>query len=169
MEAASTRLARFRSVKERFGRNLKFVRDAEVEKQTLCMRHGNLDAIVASHQDTILRPPQMRDAYREPDADGQKGKGKSERRHIRQHALSILVAVILAIALVMGQIPRDLKLADGLGALALGDGSARPRPKLEHAVLHIWWGRNDRPLGFHGNTRSGTVRRFVACWRCISQ
>ena len=88
------------------------------------MRHGNLDAIVASHQDTILRPPQMRDAYREPDADGEERKGKSEGRHIRQHALSIIIALILAIALVVGQVPCDLKLAHRLRAAVLGDGSA---------------------------------------------
>src|SRR5579872_149882 len=169
MEAAPIRLAGSRSARKAVWPKPEVCAGSRSEKQTLRMRHGNLDPIVTSHQDTILRPPQMRDAYREPDADGEERQGKSEGRHIRQHALSIIVALILAIPLVVGEIPRDLKLADRLRATALGDGSARPRPKLEHAVLHIWRGRNDRPLGSHGNTRSGTVRRFVACSCCISQ
>jgi hypothetical protein len=82
----------------------------------------------------------MRDAYRKPDSDGQEGKGESQSRHIRQHALSIIIALIFAIALVAGQVPRDLKITDRLGVAALGDGSILPRPKLEHAVLHIWRG-----------------------------
>jgi ABC-type dipeptide/oligopeptide/nickel transport system permease component len=65
------------------------------------MRHSNLDAIVASHQDTILGPAQMSDTYREPYADRQKGQGERESRHIRQHALPI-ISIVFAVALVAG-------------------------------------------------------------------
>jgi hypothetical protein len=107
--------------------------EVEIEA-TLCMRHSNLNAIVASHQDAILCPTQVRDAYRKPDPDGQERKGERECRHIRQHPLPIF-ALVLAITLVARQVPRYLKLTDDTGVAGLGDRSARPRAKLEHAML----------------------------------
>ena len=100
------------------------------------MGHSNLDAIVASHQDTILRPAQMRDAYRKPDPDGQERKGEREGRHIGQHSLPI-IALVFAITLVVRQVPRYLKLADDVSVAGPGNGRVRPRPKLEHTVLLI--------------------------------
>jgi hypothetical protein len=104
------------------------------------MRHSNLDAIVASHQDTILCPAQMCDADREPYANGKEGKGERESRHIGQHALPV-IAIVFAVALIAGQVLGYIKLVDHLGAAPLGDHrSAGPRPKLEHTVLLIWRG-----------------------------
>jgi hypothetical protein len=41
---------------------------------------------------------------------------------------------------------------------ALGDGRARTRPKLEHAVLFFWRGRYDGLLGSHGcQLRGGSL------------
>jgi hypothetical protein len=73
----------------------------ETKVKPLFMRYSNLDAIVTPHQNTVLRPAQVRDADREPDADRQEGNGERESRHIRQHALPIIV-IIFSIALIMG-------------------------------------------------------------------
>jgi hypothetical protein len=55
------------------------------------MWHGNLDAIVASHQDTILSPAQMANTHGQPDADRQQGEGECESRYIRQHPLPVII------------------------------------------------------------------------------
>jgi hypothetical protein len=114
------------------------------------MGHGNLDAIVASHQDTVLGPAQMRNTDRQPYADRQEGNGKGKRRHVRQHAMAVIVG-LFAIALVARQIVGYFELMNQWRIVsALRDGRARTRPKLEHAVLFLWRGRNDGLLGSHG-------------------
>ena len=55
------------------------------------MRHGNLDAIVASHQDTILGSAQMGDTHGQPYADRQQSDGECEGSYIRQHPLPVIV------------------------------------------------------------------------------
>ena len=58
------------------------------------MWHGNLDAIVAPHQDTILGSPQMGNAHGQPYADRQQGDGKCEGGHVCQHPLPIIVCFL---------------------------------------------------------------------------
>jgi hypothetical protein len=57
------------------------------------MWHINLDAIVASHQDTILSLAQMGNTHGQPDADRQQGEGECESRNIRQHPLPVIIPV----------------------------------------------------------------------------
>lgn len=63
------------------------------------MWHGNLDAIVTSHQDTILGSPELGNAHGQPDADRQQRDRKGERGYICQHSLPI-VASVSAVALI---------------------------------------------------------------------
>ena len=63
------------------------------------MRHGNLDAIVTSHQDTVLGSPKLGYAHGQPYADRQQRDRKGERRHIGQHSLPV-VASIFAVTFV---------------------------------------------------------------------
>jgi hypothetical protein len=122
------------------------------------MWHGDLDAIVASHQDTILGSTQMRNTDRQPYADRQKGDGEGKRRHVRQHAVPVIVS-LFPIALIARQVVGYLKLMDKWRIIsALGDGRAGARPKLEHAVLFFWRGRYNGLLGSHGcQLRGGSV------------
>jgi hypothetical protein len=113
------------------------------------MWHGNLDAIVASHQDTILGSAQMGDAHRQPYADRQQGDRECEGGHVRQHPLPIVVG-FLRHALVARQVAGDFKRMDeGRMMASLGEGRSRARPELEHAVLFLRRGRNDGSLGSH--------------------
>jgi len=121
------------------------------------MWHGNLDAIVASHQDTILGSTQMRNTDRQPNADRQKGDGEGKRRHVRQHAVPVIVD-LFTIALIARQIVGDLELMDKWRIIsALSDGRAGARPKLEHAVLFFWRGRYNGLLGHRCQLRGGSV------------
>lgn len=60
----------------------------------LILWHGNLDAIVASHQDAILGPAQMGNTHRQPYADRQQSDGERDSRYIRQHSLSVIIRFI---------------------------------------------------------------------------
>ena len=60
----------------------------------LIMWHGNLDAIVASHQDAILGPAQMANTHSQPYADRQQGDGECDGRYIRQHPLPVIIHFI---------------------------------------------------------------------------
>jgi hypothetical protein len=114
------------------------------------MWHGNLDAIVASHQDTVLGPAQMRNTDRQPYADRQERDGEREGCNIRQHTVPVIVG-LFTISLVARQIVGYLELMDkGRIVSALNNRRARARPKLEHAVLFLWRGRWDGLLGSHG-------------------
>jgi hypothetical protein len=113
------------------------------------MWHGNLDAIVASHQDTILSSAEVGDAYGQPYADRQQGHREGESGYVRQHPLPIITRVF-AVALVARQIRGDFEPMDKRGVIsALGEGRPWAWPKLEHAVLFFRWGRYDRSLGSH--------------------
>ncbi len=57
----------------------------------LIMWHGNLDAIVPSHQHTILGSPELGNAHGQPDADRQQRDRKGERGDICQHAMPKIV------------------------------------------------------------------------------
>jgi hypothetical protein len=122
------------------------------------MWHGNLNAIVASHQDAILGSTQVRNADRQPYADRQKGDGEGKSRHVRQHAVPVIVD-LFPIALIARQIVGHLKLMDNWRIISvLSDRRAGARPKLEHAVLFFWRGRYDGLLGSHGcQLRGGSV------------
>ena len=105
------------------------------------MWHGNLDAIVASHQNTILSSPEFGDAHGQPNADRQQGNGKGESGYIRQHSLPVIVGVF-AVALIARQIVGDFKLMGKRRMIAaLRQGRSRTRPKLEHTVLFFRRGR----------------------------
>jgi hypothetical protein len=114
------------------------------------MWHGNLDAIVASHQDTILGSPELGNADGQPYANRQQRDRKGESGHIRQHSLPI-VGGVFAVPLIARQIVGDFEPMDERRVIvALCKGRSRARPELEHAVLVFWWGRCDGSLGFHG-------------------
>jgi len=57
------------------------------------MGHNNLDAIVASHQDTILGSPELRNAHGQPYANRQQRNRKGKSGHICQHPLPIVAGV----------------------------------------------------------------------------
>ena len=57
------------------------------------MWHNNLDAIVASHQDTILGSPELGNAHGQPYADCQQRNRKGESGHICQHPLPIVTGI----------------------------------------------------------------------------
>ena len=63
------------------------------------MRHDNLDAIVTSHQDTILGSPELGNAHGQPYANRQQRNRKGESGHICQHSLPI-VARVFAVAFI---------------------------------------------------------------------
>ena len=73
------------------------------------MWHGDLDAIVASHQDTILGSAEFGDTHRQPYADRQQSHGEGESRHIRQHPLPVIVRFFWD-ALIARQVVGDLEL-----------------------------------------------------------
>jgi hypothetical protein len=57
------------------------------------MWDDDLDAIVTSHQDTILGSPQLGNAHGQPYADRQQRDRKGERGHICEHSLPIVASV----------------------------------------------------------------------------
>ena len=63
------------------------------------MWHDDLDAIVTSHQDTILGSPKLGNAHGQPYADREQRNRKGESGHIRQHSLPI-VGGVFAVPLV---------------------------------------------------------------------
>ena len=63
--------ADFQGQKRHFLPNIADGADIRPPKAPLIMWHGNLDAIVASHQDTILGSPEVGDAHGQPYADRQ--------------------------------------------------------------------------------------------------
>jgi len=88
----------------------------------LNMRHGNLDAIVASHQYTILGSAQMGDTHGQPDTDRQQRQRECESGDIGQHSLSVIVD-FFGRALVTRQIVRDFQPVNKRGLIsALGEG-----------------------------------------------
>jgi len=88
----------------------------------LNMRHGNLDAIVASHQHTILGSTQMGDTHGQPDTDRQQRQRECESGDIGQHSLSVIVD-FFGRALVTRQIVRDFQPVNKRGLIsALGEG-----------------------------------------------
>ena len=114
------------------------------------MWRGNLDAIVAAHQDAILGPSELGDADGEPDADRQQGDGKSEGGDVGQHSLPI-VAGIFTVAFIAREIVGDFELVDKRRKIAaLGQRGSRTRPELEHAMLFFGRGCDDGLLGSHG-------------------
>jgi hypothetical protein len=116
----------------------------------LIMWHGDLDAIVAAHQDTILGPAEFGDADCQPYADRQQRHGEGEGRYIRQHPLPIIVGFFRN-ALIARQVVGNLEPANKGRAIGwLGEGRSGARPKLEHAVLFFRRGRYDGSLGSHG-------------------
>jgi hypothetical protein len=130
------------------------------------MCHGNLDAIVASHQDTILGSAQFGDAYRQPDADRQQSDRECDGRDIRQHPLPVIVDIV-ADLLVARQVVGDFKLRrKGSAISALREGRSRARSKLEHDVLVVWRGGCDGALGSH-RCQSGMTLLFLARLRCF--
>ena len=114
------------------------------------MWHGNLDAIVASHQDAILGPAQMANAHSQPYADRQQSDGECESRAIRQHPLPVIVSFI-GHALIARQIVGDFEPVNERRMISrLGEGGFRARPELEHTVLVFRRGRCNGSLGSHG-------------------
>jgi hypothetical protein len=87
---------------------------------TLVMWHDNLNAVVASHQDTILGSAEMGYAHRQPNADRQQGNREGERGHIRQHPLPIIIG-LLGDALIARKVVGDLEAANKRGLIAALD------------------------------------------------
>ena len=111
--------------------------------------HGNLDAIVAPHQDTILGPAEMRNAYGQPYADRQKGDRECASRDVGQHSLPVVID-IFGDALVARQVAGDFQpVHERRMILPLRKGRSGARPELEHPVLLFLRGRYDRSLGSH--------------------
>ena len=118
--------------------------------------HGNLDAIVASHQDTILGPAQMGNTHGQPDADRQKSDGECAGCDIRQHPLPVIID-FLGDALIARQVVGDLKPMHKRRLICpLGEGRPGARPEWEHPVLLFLRGRCDRSLGSHGCQLQGS-------------
>ena len=114
------------------------------------MCHGNLDAIVAPHQDTILGSPEVGNAHRQPDADRQQRHGEGESGHICQHPLPIFVGVFV-VELIARQVVGDFEPMDKRRmASTLSEARSGARPEFEHAVLMFRRGRYDGSLGSHG-------------------
>jgi hypothetical protein len=112
------------------------------------MWHGNLDAIVASHQDTILGSAQMGDTHCQPYADRQQSHREGKSSDVRQHPLPVIVHFFRH-ALVTRQIVGNFEPVNKRRIAALGEGGSRARPELEHAVLVFRGGRCNGSLGSH--------------------
>jgi hypothetical protein len=112
---------------------------------------GNLDAIVAAHQDTILGSSQVGYAHGEPNADRQQGHSEREGRNICQHAMAEVVRLFPQ-PLVAGKIIRNLELANSVGRICpkARCRNLAARPELQHTMLIVRGERNNGPLGFHG-------------------
>ena len=114
------------------------------------MWHGNLDAIVASHQDAILGSAQMGDAHGEPYADRQQGHREGEGGNVRQHPLPVVIRWF-GDALIARQIVGHVQTVSSGGLIPpLGGRRSGAWPKREHAVLLLGRGRYDGSLGSHG-------------------
>jgi len=113
------------------------------------MWHGNLDAIVASHQDTILGSTQMGDTHCQPYADRQQSHREGKSSDVGQHPLPVIIG-FFPNALVTRQIAGDFEPTNKRRLIsALGEGGPRARPELEHAVLVFRGGRCNGSLGSH--------------------
>ena len=84
------------------------------------MWHDNLNAVVASHQDTILGSAEMGDAHRQPYSDSEQGHREGESGDIGQHPLPIIIG-LLGGALIARKVVGDLEAANKRGLIAALD------------------------------------------------
>lgn len=83
-------------------------RGVRAAETPLIVRYDDLDAVVASHQHTILGPAEMGYAHRQPYADREQGHREGESRDIGQHPLPIIVSLFRD-AFIARQIVRNLE------------------------------------------------------------
>jgi hypothetical protein len=87
------------------------------------MWYDNLDAIVASQQDTILGLPEFGNPNGQPNTDRQQGHREGESSYVRQHPLPIIVCLFRD-ALIARQVIGDFEPVNQWRAIifALGEG-----------------------------------------------
>jgi len=91
-------------------------------RQNLIVGYDNLDAVVASHQHTILGSAELGDAHRQPYADGEQGDRERERGDVGQHPPPVVVGLFRD-SLVARQVVGDLEPANEWRLVAaLGKG-----------------------------------------------
>jgi hypothetical protein len=131
----------------------------------LDMRRGNARAIAAAHQHAVLGGTEIRNAHREPYADGGQRDGKGEGRNVRQHAMTkivrffpvaliprqvirLLPGVLLASVFLPSVFMRSVLMRSFRAKVSLRTRrpSRATRPEFEHAMLFF---RCNGPLGFH--------------------
>ena len=76
----------------------------------LIVGYDDLDAVMASHQHTILGSAEMGDAHRQPYSDSEQGHREGESGDIGQHPLPIIVGLFRD-ALIARQVAGDLEPA----------------------------------------------------------
>jgi hypothetical protein len=68
-------------------------RGVRAAETPLIVRYDDLDAVVTSHQHTILGSAELGDAHRQPYADSEQGHREGESGDIGQHPLPIIVSL----------------------------------------------------------------------------